>query len=69
MLSNIWEVVKNLYRLVANTFTSLIALCSGLFQYSAVLSNIVSYLPAVIGSFITVSFAVLLVKFVLNRSN
>lgn len=69
MLTNIWTILSNFWRTIINTFETIIIMVTGVFQYVDVLRVLTGYLPAVISSFILVSVAILVSKFIVGRDN
>lgn len=69
MLTNIFTILSNFWRSIINTFETIVILVTGVFQYVDVLRVLTGYLPAIISSFILVSVAILIAKFILGRGN
>lgn len=69
MLTNIWTILSNFWRSIISTFETIIILVTGVFQYVDVLRVLTGYLPAVVSSFILVSVAILIAKFIIGRDN
>ena len=69
MLQSIVNFIQAVVGSISSTITGLINILSFAFSGSTILLSVFTYLPAIVASFATMSFVILIIKFVIGRDN